>query len=159
MRSASAKLRSRLTPLDSEYHLWLGRAYGEKARSMHSIKAYELAKKVRREFERAVELDNGNVDALSDLGEFYTAAPGIVGGDKKKAQGVAQTLEQYEPAQACQLQGLLAEKNKNYALAESEYRGGGESLEPACRRMDGPGRVLLPPPGTGTDAPGIARRD
>jgi cytochrome c-type biogenesis protein CcmH/NrfG len=49
----------RLTPLDSEYHLWLGRAYGEKARSIHSIKAYGLAKKVRSEFERAVELDNG----------------------------------------------------------------------------------------------------
>jgi Flp pilus assembly protein TadD len=127
----------RLKPLDSEYHLWLGRAYGEKARSMHSIKAYELAKKVRREFERAVELDNGNADALSDLGEFYTAAPGIVGGDKKKAQVLAQTLEQYEPAQACQLQGSLAEKNKNYALAESEYKAEAKaSSEPADAWMD-----------------------
>jgi Flp pilus assembly protein TadD len=127
----------RLKPLDSEYHLWLGRADGEKARSMHSIKAYELAKKVRREFERAVELDNGNADALSDLGEFYTAAPGIVGGDKKKAQVLAQTLEQYEPAQACQLQGSLAEKNKNYALAESEYKAEVKaSSEPADAWMD-----------------------
>lgn len=112
----------RLMPLDSGYHLWLGRAYGEKANSIHSIKAYPLAKKVRGEFERAVQLDSGNVDALSDLGEFYTAAPGIVGGGKKKAQGVAQAVEQYEPARAYELEGRLAEKEKNDVLAESEFK-------------------------------------
>jgi tetratricopeptide (TPR) repeat protein len=111
-----------LKPMDGSYHLWLGRAYGEKADSIHSIKAYGLAKKVHDEFERAVQLDGENVDALSDLGEFYTAAPGIVGGGKKKAQNVAQTLERYAPAQAHQLKGRLAEKDKNYALAEGEFK-------------------------------------
>lgn len=126
-----------LAPLDSEYHLWLGRAYGEKARSMHSIKAYGLAKKVRREFERAVELDSGSVEALSDLGEFYTAAPGIVGGDKHKTEDVARALERYEPAQAYQLRGFLAERNKNYALAEMEYKAAVKaSSQPAEAWMD-----------------------
>jgi tetratricopeptide (TPR) repeat protein len=111
-----------LKPMDGSYHLWLGRAYGEKADSIHSIKAYGLAKKVRDEFERAVQLDSANVDALSDLGEFYTAAPGIVGGGKKKGQNVAQTLERYAPAQSHQLKGRLAEKDKNYTLAESEFK-------------------------------------
>lgn len=121
-----------LTPLDSGYHLWLGRAYGEKASSIHSIGAYPLAKKVRDEFERAVQLDSGNVEALSDLGEFYTAAPGIVGGGKKKAQDVAQKIEQYEPAQAYQLEGRLAEKDKNSALAETEFKAAIEvSKDPA----------------------------
>jgi tetratricopeptide (TPR) repeat protein len=122
----------RLMPLDSGYHLWLGRAYGEKADSIHSIKAYDLAKKVRDEFERAVQLDRGNVDALSDLAAFYTAAPGIVGGGKKKAQGVAQALEQYGPAQAHQVKGSVAEKDKNFPLAESEFKAAVEaSNEPA----------------------------
>jgi uncharacterized protein HemY len=122
----------RLMPLDSGYHLWLGRAYGEKADSIHSIKAYGLAKKVRDEFERAVQLDSANVDALSDLGDFYTAAPGIVGGGKKKAQGVVHALEQYGPAQAHQLKGRLAEKDKNYTLAETEFKAAVEaSKQPA----------------------------
>lgn len=112
----------RLMPSGSEYHLWLGRSYGEKADSIHSIKAYGLAKKVRDEFERAVQLDGADVDAMSDLGEFYTAAPGIVGGGKKKAQGVAEALQAVGPVQADQLKGRLAEKDKNYALAESEYK-------------------------------------
>jgi tetratricopeptide (TPR) repeat protein len=126
-----------LTPLDSGYHLWLGRAYGEKADSIHSIKAYGLAKKVRDEFERAVQLDSGNVDALSDLGEFYTEAPAIVGGGKKKAEDVAQTLERYEPAQAYQLKGRMAEKDKNYAFAETEFKAAVEfSRQPANAWME-----------------------
>jgi tetratricopeptide (TPR) repeat protein len=116
-----------LEPLDSEYHLWLGRAYGEKADSIHSIKAFGLAKKVKSEFERAVQLDNKNVDALSDLGEFYTAAPGIVGGGKDKAQGVVQKLEPLEPAQAFQLKGRLAEKDKNYPQAEAGFKAAVEA--------------------------------
>ena len=122
----------KLMPMDSGYHLWLGRAYGEKADRIHSIKAYGLAKKVREEFERAVQLDGENVDALSDLGDFYTAAPGIVGGGKKKAQGVAQALEQYGPAQAHQLKGRLAEKDKNYALAETEFKSAVEASKQAA---------------------------
>ena len=111
-----------LAPTDSGYHLWLGRAYGEKADSIHSIKSYGLAKKVKSEFERAVQLDSSNVDALSDLGDFYSAAPGIVGGGKKKAQDVAQALQQHQPAQAHQLIGHLAEKDKNNSLAEIEFK-------------------------------------
>lgn len=121
-----------LVPQNSEYHLWLGRAYGEKADSVHSIKAYSLAKKVRAEFERAVQLDSGNLDALSDLGEFYTAAPRIVGGGKKKAQDVARALEQNHPVEAHQLEASLAEKDKNYAVAEIEFKAAVEaSKEPA----------------------------
>jgi Tetratricopeptide repeat len=116
-----------LASLDSGYHLWLGRAYGEKADSIHSIKAYGLAKKVHSEFERAVQLDSKNVDALSDLGEFYTAAPGIVGGGKNKAQGVVQALAPLEPTQGHQLEGLLAEKDKNYRVAEAEFKAAVET--------------------------------
>ena len=119
----------RLAPPDSEYHLWLGRAYGEKADAIHSIKAFGLAKKVCAEFEHAVQLEGGNVDALSDLGEFYTAAPSIVGGGKKKAQGVALALEQYDMAQAHELKGRLAEKDKNYPLAETEFKAAVEAAK------------------------------
>ncbi len=111
-----------LAPSDSEYHLWLGRAYGEKADSIHSIKAYGLAKKVHSEFERAVQLDGKNVDAISDLSEFYTAAPGIVGGGKDKAQALVPLLEPLNPVQADQLKARLAEKDKNYPLAEADFK-------------------------------------
>jgi tetratricopeptide (TPR) repeat protein len=117
----------KLEPSDSNYHLWLGRAYGEKADAIHSIKAFGLAKKVHAEFEHAVQLDASNADALSDLGDFYVEAPGVVGGGKKKAQVVAQTLAAHDPAQADQLQAKLAEKDKNYALAEQHFKAAVEA--------------------------------
>ena len=46
-----------LDPNNSLYHLWLGRAYGEKADHAGFLSGASLAKKVRVEFERAVELD------------------------------------------------------------------------------------------------------
>ena len=116
----------------SDLHLWLGRTYGEKADSIHSIKAYGLAKKVRDEFEQAARLDNKSVDALSDLGEFYVTAPAIVGGDKKKAQAVSQSLAQLDAERANQLYARLAEKDKNYTLAETELKAAiAASREPA----------------------------
>src|ERR1700681_4045743 len=46
-----------LAPNNGLYHLWLGRIYGEKADRAGFLKAAGLAKKVRTEFEHAVEFD------------------------------------------------------------------------------------------------------
>src|SRR6266849_4803079 len=60
-RSISACERAvKLEPRNSSYHLWLGRAYGEKADRTSFFSAAGIAKKVHTEFERAVELDLTN---------------------------------------------------------------------------------------------------
>src|SRR4029077_10917854 len=64
-----------LDPNNSRYHMWLGRIYGEKADTANFLSAASLAGKVRNEFEAAVRLDPNNVEARSDLGEFYLEAP------------------------------------------------------------------------------------
>src|SRR4029077_5163167 len=55
----------------SVYHEWLGRAYGEKADHANPFSAMSLAKKSRKEFEIAVELDAKNYSARQALIEFY----------------------------------------------------------------------------------------
>ncbi len=111
-----------LQPNSSEYHLWLGRTYGEKADSSSFLTAAGLAKKVRNEFERAVQLDPSNVPARVDLAEFYLEAPGIVGGGQDKARAQADLVAKLNPAKAHWIQGRLAEKNKDLPAAEREYR-------------------------------------
>src|SRR3954467_7502749 len=74
---------------NSNHHLWYGRALGEKADRVSFVRAYGLAKRVKAEFETATALDPRNPEALSALGEYYTEAPGIVGGGKDKAAAVA----------------------------------------------------------------------
>jgi tetratricopeptide (TPR) repeat protein len=111
-----------LAPNNSGYHLWLGRIYGEKADSSSFFTAAGLAKKVRIEFERAVELSPDSVDARTDLAEFYLEAPGIVGGGRDKAVAQAQTLATLDPAKAHWVNGRIAEKRKDMAAAEKDYR-------------------------------------
>jgi len=111
-----------LDPQKSLYHLWLGRIYGEKADRAGFLSAAGLAKKVRVEFERAVELDPKNVEARVDLAEFYFSAPGIVGGGKDKARAQAEALAAFNPAVAHYVSGRIAESEKNTAAAEREYR-------------------------------------
>jgi tetratricopeptide (TPR) repeat protein len=111
-----------LDPPNSRYHLWLGRIYGEKADSVSFLTAAGLAKKVRTEFETAVELDPHNADARTDLAEFYLEAPGIVGGGHDKAEAQARVLDKIDPPMAHWVRGRLAEKKKELAQAEQEYR-------------------------------------
>jgi len=106
----------------SLYHLWLGRATGERASRASFLSAYSLAKKTREEFETAVKLDPRNSDALSDLGEFYLDAPGAVGGGVDKAEEIATKLDSVDPTRAHKLHAEIAEKNKDYAATEKELK-------------------------------------
>jgi tetratricopeptide (TPR) repeat protein len=122
-RGIAACERARnLDPQNSLYHLWLGRIYGEKADRAGFLSAAGLAKKVRVEFERAVELDPKNVEARVDLAEFYFSAPGIVGGGKDKARAQAEAVAAFNPAVAHYISGRIAESEKNSAAAEREFR-------------------------------------
>jgi tetratricopeptide (TPR) repeat protein len=107
---------------NSDYHLWLGRALGEKADRASFVTAYSLAKRTRAEFEESVRLDPRNADALADLGEFYEQAPGVVGGGIDKAEAIAKRLDGVDPARAHELRAEIAEQQKDYPGAEHEYK-------------------------------------
>jgi tetratricopeptide (TPR) repeat protein len=111
-----------LAPDNSQFHLWLGRIYGEKADKSVFITAAGLAKRVRNEFETAVHLNPSSVDARSDLAEFYLEAPGIVGGGRDKAERQANSLISLDPARAHWVNARIAEKKRDFATAEQEYR-------------------------------------
>jgi tetratricopeptide (TPR) repeat protein len=119
---AEAQRAVALQPMNSDYHLWLGRAYGEKAENSNFVTAIGLAKKVRTEFERAVQLNGFNLDARADLAEFYIQAPGIVGGGKDKARAEAESVASFDSPTAHWIQARLAEKEKKPAVAEREYK-------------------------------------
>lgn len=112
----------RLEPGNSGNHMWLGRALGEKANQASFITAFSLGKRVLAEFQRATQLDPRNGEALSDLGEFYIEAPGVVGGGLDKAESVAEELDRIEPERAWQLRAGIAKHNGDYAAAEDNLK-------------------------------------
>jgi tetratricopeptide (TPR) repeat protein len=109
-------------PSDSNTQMWLGRAYGLKASHASPFVALGLARKVHIAFERAIELDATNAHAMNDLGEYYVAAPAFIGGGLDKAQALAATMLPLYPAQSHRLSGLIAEKKKDIATAETEFK-------------------------------------
>src|ERR1700690_1450450 len=129
--SACAKAVS-LDPENAQYHLWLGRIYGEKADHAGFLSAAGLAGKVRNEFETAVRLNPNSAEARTDLAEFYLEAPGIVGGGRDKAEAQAQKLATMDPVKAGWVKGRLAEKKKDMVSAEKEYRAAIEASHGAA---------------------------
>lgn len=119
---SSAEKSVALDPNNSEYHLWLGRAYAEKADNSSFVTAAGLVKKVKAEFEKAVELDANNLAARSDLAEFYLEAPGFMGGGKNKALAQAQVIAPISSATSHWLVARVLEKEKKYPQAEAEYK-------------------------------------
>ena len=116
------ELAVKLDGQNSDYHLWLGRALGEKASRASFMRAYSLAKRVRTAFEEAVHLDPRNVEAQAALGEFYYSAPGVIGGGIDKSETVAAQLEKIDPVRAHELRGNIAEHRKDYGTAERELK-------------------------------------
>jgi tetratricopeptide (TPR) repeat protein len=127
----------KLMPDNSSYHLWLARALGEKADRVAFFTAFKMAKQIHLEFETAAKLDPHSASALSDLGEFYVDAPGIVGGGLDKAERVAQQLDAFAPDRAHYIRARIADNQKDYARAETEYKAAiAASKEPADAWMD-----------------------
>lgn len=109
-------------PGDSNTQMWLGRSYGMKASHAHPLTAFALARKVRYSFERAVELDPQNIQAMSDLGEFYVDAPAIVGGGLDKGRALAERMQSRFPSQSHRLLALIASEDKDVTTAEAEFK-------------------------------------
>lgn len=118
---SSCRHAVQLAPANSQYHLWLARAFGEKASRASMVSAYQTAKLAHAEFETAVSLDGQNREALSDLGEYYVEAPRILGGGYSKAEGIVQRLNALDPARAMDLRAQIAEAQKDYAGAEQDW--------------------------------------
>ena len=109
-------------PGDSNMYLWLGRAYGRRAETSSLITAPGLATKARQFFERAAQLNPANLDAQSDLFEYYLEAPGFLGGGFDKAAATAAQIARISPAEGYSAQAKLAEKRKEFSSAEAHLQ-------------------------------------
>jgi tetratricopeptide (TPR) repeat protein len=108
-----------LDPKNSLYHDWLGRSYGGKADRERS---FSLAKRTKKEFEEAMQLDPSNVAARRDLEEYDLQAPWIVGGNKDEARAQVDAITQVDPIQGHLARAVLYREEKKPELAENEYR-------------------------------------
>jgi tetratricopeptide (TPR) repeat protein len=117
----SAEKAVAINPQNSDYHEWLGRAYGEKADHASLFSAISLAKKTRKEFETAIQLDGRNFSARQALIEFDCSAPGIVGGGEEKALPQIKQLAEMDAAEGHYAAGNCRRQKKDFAVADQEF--------------------------------------
>jgi tetratricopeptide (TPR) repeat protein len=79
-------------PGRAEAHFWLAEVAGTLAIEKWALSAFFLAKRSKREFLRAVQLEPRNPLYLEGLGRYLARAPGIVGGDRDSARALAVNL-------------------------------------------------------------------
>jgi len=109
-------------PENSDYALWLGRAYGRRAETSSPFTALGSATKARANFEKAVRLNPRNLEALSDLFEYYLEAPGFVGGGLDKAARTADQMNALDAVEGHWAMARLAEKKKEFGTAEQHLQ-------------------------------------
>jgi Flp pilus assembly protein TadD len=124
------------SPTNSEYELWLGRAWGRRAETGGWLTAASHASKARQCFEKAIVLDPGNREAKNDLFSFYLNAPGFLGGGIDKAEAAAKSIALERPAQYENEEAEIADRKKDYAAVEAHFR---RAMELAPTE---PGRML-----------------
>jgi tetratricopeptide (TPR) repeat protein len=106
----------------SEYHLWLANALGEETQHASKLRQPFLARRVKSEFERAVQLDPRSVPARRGLMDFYMIAPGVMGGSATKAREQAAEIAKISSLQGHFAAASIARREKNAQAVEREYQ-------------------------------------
>jgi tetratricopeptide (TPR) repeat protein len=122
-----------LEPGVSDHYLWLGRAWGRRAETSVFFMAVKYAAEARKNFEKAVQLNPANVEAVNDLLEFYLDAPGFLGGGVDRATALAATIRQSEPVEYQCALAQISIHQKDFDAAERQLR---KAVELAPRRVN-----------------------
>jgi tetratricopeptide (TPR) repeat protein len=117
----------RLDSKSSPYHRELGEIYADQAETVSIFKQLGLARKCRAEFEAAIAIAPQDPDNLYDQMLYFLQAPGVVGGDKKKAVEIANDLLKINPARGYLALAHIAKADKEDGKLEDLYRKAVES--------------------------------
>src|SRR5439155_7703170 len=81
-----------------------------------------MARRMRKEWERAVELDPDQIEARFGLVMFHAMAPGIMGGNKDTAREQAGEIAKRDAMRGAMARGMIAEDEKNVAAQVGAYQ-------------------------------------
>lgn len=101
-----------LAPQNAEYHWALAEVVGDQAQRANIFRQIGLAKRFRSEAETVLKLDPKHIEAHFGMMIYYFKAPGIVGGDKKKAYAEAEEIGKIDRAKGYLAQVRLAQEEQ-----------------------------------------------
>ncbi len=105
----------------STTHHWLGKAYLEKLKRASMMQKGGLAKSVLNHYQKAIELDESNLDARESMAYFRYNAHPLAGGSKAKAKREAQEIASRDPVRGGLLLAGFLRGEKEYLRALETY--------------------------------------
>lgn len=117
----------------AKYHRQLAEVLGVEAQHAGPVKIIFLARRFRNEIDTAISLDPRDVQAQRDLLEYYLAAPGIAGGDIRKALAMAEHIGELESPEGFLAKARIASFRKQTGETEALLRQAAEAQPPSYR--------------------------
>ncbi|MCY4596446.1 MAG: tetratricopeptide repeat protein [Bryobacterales bacterium] len=111
-------------PESSTFSLWLALAMGRRAERMTGLRklaAAPLVRRMRRELERSIELDETNLYAYDALQGFHLGAPALVGGSKAEAREIAIRMYAIDAVRGAEALGTYHEAMGELAAAAEQF--------------------------------------
>jgi tetratricopeptide (TPR) repeat protein len=128
-----AETAVRLDGSVAKYHRQLAEVIGVTAQHASMLQQLFLARRFKKEIDTALAEDATDLQAMRDLMEYYLLAPGIAGGDRDKAQAVADRIERQSIPEGCMAKARLAEFDKQPGKVEGLLRRGAGAQPPNYR--------------------------
>ena len=117
-----AERAATLAPRNADHRYLVAQCVGTQAQRSGALKGLGLAKRFKREAEAALMLDPRSGETFEGLIEFYSAAPGIAGGNDKRAVALAESLVAIDPARGRLAQARLFFRDKKDDRGEAALR-------------------------------------
>ncbi len=140
---ALAEKAAQLAPTNADYQAQLGVALSARMPELGFMQQAMVAGKMRKAFERAVELDPKNFNGLVGLARYFANAPEIAGGSLTKAAEFAARLKEVNPFLGESELGRIAERGEQFADALAHYEAAAQLKPDAASAPFNCGRMLV----------------
>ena len=122
-----AETAVRLRPDVAEYHWQLAEIVGNAAQHAGLFRQMGLARRFRQEAETTIKLDPSHIDARRGMIIFFVKAPGIMGGDRKKADAMAEEIARIDAASGYLARAQVLGNTNTTGDFETLYRQAAEA--------------------------------
>jgi tetratricopeptide (TPR) repeat protein len=129
-RSTPLALAEKAVALDgrtAKYHRQLAEVLGVTAQHAGAFRQLLLARRFRGEIDAALSSDPRDLQAMRDLLEFYLLAPGLIGGDPRRAVEIAARIGRIDAVEGLLGQARIAEFHKEAGAEEALLRQAAET--------------------------------
>lgn len=137
-----AEKATKADPTKAEYFSQLGVALSQRMSEVNFMQMAALSGKMRKAFEKSLELDPNHIAGLIGLARYYTNAPEIAGGSLVRAGEYATRLQKIDPFLGALELGNIAAKDEKYAEALAHYEAAAQLKPDHAGIQVGCGRVL-----------------